>query len=458
MHLKKSVTRRRAGAGPSRPASWPSRPTARSSSATATPCSSSPRSARRRRRTSTSSRSPSSTRRSCTRPGSIPGSYFKREGRLTEKETLTSRLVDRALPPAVPGGLRLRDPGHRQRHLLGRGERGRRARHHRRLGGADASRTSRSTAPSPASAWAASTASSSPTPPPSSASSSDLDLVMACSQRGHRHGRGRRASEVTEADMVAALEFGTGRRASRSSSCRTRCARELGVKTREYDKAAAAGRGAARRRSSALAWDGIAAGYGIAEKHDRYDALSTGEEGHRSPGSRSRWATAFTPRDREARQGDRRGPQVRAHARAHRAAAAASAAARTTRSAPSPARWACCPARTARRSSPAARPRRWWRPPWAPATTSSGSSCSSGMTFKRFMLHYNFPPFSRERDQAAARPGSPRDWPRRAGRARAAQHAARRARSSPTRSASSPTSSSPTAARPWPRSAAARWR
>src|SRR6478672_12780721 len=27
--------------------------------------------------------------------GRIPGSYFRREGRLTEKETLTSRLVDR---------------------------------------------------------------------------------------------------------------------------------------------------------------------------------------------------------------------------------------------------------------------------------------------------------------------------------------------------------------------------
>ena len=34
--------------------------------------------------------------------GRIPGSFFKREGRLTEKETLTCRLIDRSLPPAVP--------------------------------------------------------------------------------------------------------------------------------------------------------------------------------------------------------------------------------------------------------------------------------------------------------------------------------------------------------------------
>jgi polyribonucleotide nucleotidyltransferase len=36
--------------------------------------------------------------------GRIPGSYFKREGRLTEKETLTSRLVDRSCRPLFPEG------------------------------------------------------------------------------------------------------------------------------------------------------------------------------------------------------------------------------------------------------------------------------------------------------------------------------------------------------------------
>src|SRR5215469_14774754 len=36
--------------------------------------------------------------------GRIPGSYFKREGRLTEKETLTSRLIDRACRPLFPEG------------------------------------------------------------------------------------------------------------------------------------------------------------------------------------------------------------------------------------------------------------------------------------------------------------------------------------------------------------------
>ena len=36
--------------------------------------------------------------------GRIPGSYFKREGRLTEKETLTSRIIDRSCRPLFPEG------------------------------------------------------------------------------------------------------------------------------------------------------------------------------------------------------------------------------------------------------------------------------------------------------------------------------------------------------------------
>ncbi|HZA52471.1 MAG TPA: polyribonucleotide nucleotidyltransferase, partial [Myxococcaceae bacterium] len=36
--------------------------------------------------------------------GRIPGSYFRREGRLTEKETLTSRLIDRSCRPLFPEG------------------------------------------------------------------------------------------------------------------------------------------------------------------------------------------------------------------------------------------------------------------------------------------------------------------------------------------------------------------
>src|SRR4026208_2452821 len=36
--------------------------------------------------------------------GKFPGGYFKREGRPTEKETLTSRMIDRPLRPLFPAG------------------------------------------------------------------------------------------------------------------------------------------------------------------------------------------------------------------------------------------------------------------------------------------------------------------------------------------------------------------
>ncbi|HJZ11417.1 MAG TPA: polyribonucleotide nucleotidyltransferase, partial [Acidobacteriota bacterium] len=36
--------------------------------------------------------------------GKIPGGFFKREGRPTEKEVLTSRLIDRCVRPLFPEG------------------------------------------------------------------------------------------------------------------------------------------------------------------------------------------------------------------------------------------------------------------------------------------------------------------------------------------------------------------
>jgi len=38
--------------------------------------------------------------------GKIPGGYFKREGRPTEKETLTSRLIDRPIRPLFAPGFK----------------------------------------------------------------------------------------------------------------------------------------------------------------------------------------------------------------------------------------------------------------------------------------------------------------------------------------------------------------
>jgi polyribonucleotide nucleotidyltransferase len=58
--------------------------------------------------------------------GKIPGGFFKREGRPSEKETLTSRLIDRPIRPLFVPGFEPRS-GKRPRHR-GAG---------RQLGGAD---------------------------------------------------------------------------------------------------------------------------------------------------------------------------------------------------------------------------------------------------------------------------------------------------------------------------------
>ncbi len=55
---------------------------------------------------------------------------------------------------------------------------------------------------------------------------------------------------------------------------------------------------------------------------------------------------------------------------------------------------AFCRAPIARRCSPVARRRRWSSPRSAPARTSSSSTRSPAPTRRRFLLHYNFPPFS----------------------------------------------------------------
>ena len=41
--------------------------------------------------------------------GKIPGGFFKREGRPTEKETLTCRLIDRPVRPLFPKGFKFID-------------------------------------------------------------------------------------------------------------------------------------------------------------------------------------------------------------------------------------------------------------------------------------------------------------------------------------------------------------
>ena len=86
--------------------------------------------------------------------GKIPGGFFKREGRPTERAILTARMIDRPIRPLWPKGFTnevqvictdpLRRPRHGARHPL----------HQRRLGGAHDLAASRSSARSARSASA----------------------------------------------------------------------------------------------------------------------------------------------------------------------------------------------------------------------------------------------------------------------------------------------------------------
>ena len=58
----------------------------------------------RRGPTSTSCRSRLTTPEKTFAAGKIPGGFFKREGRPSEKEILTSRLIDRSMRPLFPKG------------------------------------------------------------------------------------------------------------------------------------------------------------------------------------------------------------------------------------------------------------------------------------------------------------------------------------------------------------------
>ncbi|HET9036005.1 MAG TPA: polyribonucleotide nucleotidyltransferase [Myxococcaceae bacterium] len=203
--------------------------------------------------------------------GRIPGSYFRREGRLTEKETLTSRLVDRSCRPLFPEGYAyetqviasvISSDSENEGDV------------HGITGASAALMVSDIPFNGPIAGIRVGRVGGQLIANPSAKQreQSDLDLVMACSREAIVMVEGG-ASEVSEADMVAALEFGKAA-VLPVIELQEAMRRELGVQTREYDRAPSAD-DALRARIRELCMPAIAAGYGIHEKHDRYFALST---------------------------------------------------------------------------------------------------------------------------------------------------------------------------------------
>jgi len=202
--------------------------------------------------------------------GRIPGSYFKREGRLTEKETLTSRLVDRSCRPLFPEGYAYETQIITSVISADQENEGD---IHGITGASAALLCSDIPFNGPIAGirvgrvkgeWIAN-------PSASERGESDLDLVMACSRDAIVMVEGG-ANEISEADMVTALAF--GREAVQPVlRLQEEMRRELGKKAREYERAAPADE-AIKARVRQLAWDGIVRGYQIQDKHARYEALS----------------------------------------------------------------------------------------------------------------------------------------------------------------------------------------
>ena len=115
--------------------------------------------------------------------GKIPGGFFKREGRPTEKETLTSRLIDRPIRPLFVEGFKNETQVVVDRALARHGERPRHRRAGCRLRGARRFRACRSSGPSAPRASASSTASSCSIPMIDEMARASLDLVVAGTQR-----------------------------------------------------------------------------------------------------------------------------------------------------------------------------------------------------------------------------------------------------------------------------------
>ena len=201
--------------------------------------------------------------------GRIPGGYFRREGRLTEKETLTSRIVDRSCRPLFPEGYAY------EVQIIN-----------------TVISFDKNCEPDVLALCATSAAlgvSDIPfdgpiacvrvgrvdgqliaNPDLAQRTKSDLDLVVSASAQAIVMVEGG-AEEISEADMVAALDFG-------HAACQpiikaiSELRAELGVKTREYDKVVKYD-AALKEKIKGIVWNDIAAGYKINDKHERYGFL-----------------------------------------------------------------------------------------------------------------------------------------------------------------------------------------
>ena len=275
-----------------------------------------------------------------------------------------------------------------QRHPVGGSVRGRARRPHRRH------------------------SSSSTRPSPQRADVGCSTCVVACQPRRHRHGRGQRRRGRRGRHRRRAHVRAPGGAAA-ASTCRRSCgppsaSRSASSRRRSRIRPSSSRvRGARQREDRAPPWPSATS----TSATRALDAAGAETEALLAPSS-----PIAAPRSGEAYESakkkhlrelvlDTGAPHRRARHRRHPRR--------------SPARWACCRARTARRCSRAARRRRWSRP--RSGTSQDAQHIEALDRRHRQALHaaLQLPAVLDGRDQAAARRQPARDRPRPPGRARA---------------------------------------
>jgi len=201
--------------------------------------------------------------------GRIPGSFFRREGRLTERETLVSRLIDRSLRPLFPEGYQhdtqviatvfSADPGQDTDVLA--------------LTGASFAMAV-SDIPFPFQFAGVRVGKVNgvliANPSDTERETSELDIIMAANRDSIFMVEGG-GKEITEEAMIEALLFGQ-KALEPLLVAQEQIAKERGAQKRKFDKTPLTEGVAAKVRDVAL--EKVRAAYALHEKHERYGQLS----------------------------------------------------------------------------------------------------------------------------------------------------------------------------------------
>jgi polyribonucleotide nucleotidyltransferase len=207
--------------------------------------------------------------------GRIPGSFFRREGRPTEKEILGARIIDRSLRPLFPEGFQnetqiiatvLSSDGENEPEPLALTGASLALAlsdipFHGMVAGVRVGRIDGQFVANPTN---------------SERTKSDLDIVIGASEEAIAMVEGG-AQELPESVIVDALLFGHAE-AKKIIAAQKEVVQKLGGRKTPRAFSAPQIDPGLRAKTRELAWDRIRAGYQIGDKHARYDALSAAKK------------------------------------------------------------------------------------------------------------------------------------------------------------------------------------